>query len=79
MPSTSSTSTSSRGRSVNEKPMSALPEAETAHHKALLQSRVVVLLGAGASAPLGMPTMDRFKDVADCLQVQEGQGQQMKG
>jgi hypothetical protein len=34
-------------------------------YRALLRSKVILLLGAGASAPLGMPTMDRYKDLID--------------
>lgn len=33
---------------------------KSAWHNSVLKSRVIVLAGAGASAPLGMPTMDEF-------------------
>lgn len=36
-----------------------------AHYLSLQQSKVVLLTGAGASAPFGMPTMDKFAELID--------------
>lgn len=43
--------------------MSRAPKVGSSTYKALSRTGVLVLTGAGASVPLGMPAMDRFSDL----------------